>query len=779
MQTVVLDPPTEFLAAPFRRAAGVELVGPYQGSGYTTQRYVIVRGDGQVVQVSEVLFRIVSAIDGRAGPAELARRVGGETGENLAAGDVDALVRERLVPVGLIEAGADGHEQVSADRAQQQRPDHLLMLKFRLPVVPPTVTWAVAGLFSWLHRLAVVVPVLAAVVVLDLMVLFGGGVGGALAGAGDLVADPPLVLAVFGLFLAAGAFHEAGHVSACRYGGARPGAMGVGVYLVWPAFYSTVTDSYRLSRAGRLRTDLGGVYFNAIVIGVLAAAWWVTGSGWLLVVVALLHVETVRQFVPMIRLDGYYILSDLVGVPDLFSYLGPVLRSRLPGASPDPKLTRLRPGVRRTVELWVALVVPFLVLFLGGFLLAAPVVVPEMLAGAAGHLAAAAAGVRSGVTAEAVLGVVRAALLVLPVAGGALLVGLVARRLGAPLVRRLVETRAAGDRGVATLVGALLPVALIGALAVVGAVRLPAAARSVDPLGWGERQLTALGVLIGASGPVVGVGLGAVTAVLLWPMGRRIGLPFPVAGLAVVLAGAVPPLVVLQASADSAAPAAFWLLVAALLAGRGPAAARGAYLACALAVLTSPVAAVALAAFVAHAARSGQLGPRLRPAGRWVVVVAAATVAVCGGGTLVGLGGTLPDAVPGLVALAAVGGLLVLLTARSRRPLAPVGTGAAVLLVLALFPDTRTAALLLVGPVLAMLGAGLADRVLDRARPVRAGAVLAVTVLVLVAASGPLVKAAADTVAQPPTAVVGAGVADVLGIGGSSLRDAAAPPLRP
>src|SRR3712207_8247936 len=41
------------------------------------------------------------------------------------------------------------------------------------------------------------------------------------------------------------------------------------LYIVWPAFYSTVTDSYRLDRVGRLRTDLGGVYFNAVfMIGV-------------------------------------------------------------------------------------------------------------------------------------------------------------------------------------------------------------------------------------------------------------------------------------------------------------------------------------------------------------------------------------------------------------------------------------------------------------------------------------------------------------------------------
>jgi hypothetical protein len=114
--------------------------------------------------------------------------------------------------------------------------------------------------------------------------------------------------------------------------------MGFGLYLVWPALYSTVTDSYRLSRAGRLRTDLGGVYFNAVFIAGMNIAYLNTGSPWLLVAIVMLHFETVLQFLPMIRLDGYYILSDLVGVPDLFSFMGPVLSSMIRGrANPSPR----------------------------------------------------------------------------------------------------------------------------------------------------------------------------------------------------------------------------------------------------------------------------------------------------------------------------------------------------------------------------------------------------------------------------------------------------------
>ena len=32
---------------------------------------------------------------------------------------------------------------------------------------------------------------------------------------------------------------------------------------------------------------------------------------------------------PVIRLDGYYLVSDLTGVPDLFARIGPVLRGLL------------------------------------------------------------------------------------------------------------------------------------------------------------------------------------------------------------------------------------------------------------------------------------------------------------------------------------------------------------------------------------------------------------------------------------------------------------------
>jgi putative peptide zinc metalloprotease protein len=71
--------------------------------------------------------------------------------------------------------------------------------------------------------------------------------------------------------LLSGVFHEFGHAAALRYGGGKVRGMGWGLYLIYPAFYTDVTDSYRLGRWAKIRTDIGGVYFHLIfAVGLIA-----------------------------------------------------------------------------------------------------------------------------------------------------------------------------------------------------------------------------------------------------------------------------------------------------------------------------------------------------------------------------------------------------------------------------------------------------------------------------------------------------------------------------
>ena len=110
--------------------------------------------------------------------------------------------------------------------------------------------------------------------------------------------QPGLLLTVFALTIVSAGFHEFGHAAACRRGGATPGTMGFGLYIVFPAFYTDVSDSYRLDRRRRLWVDLGGLYFNTIFSVGAMALWVVTRWDALLLVVGLQVLQMLRQLTP-------------------------------------------------------------------------------------------------------------------------------------------------------------------------------------------------------------------------------------------------------------------------------------------------------------------------------------------------------------------------------------------------------------------------------------------------------------------------------------------------
>jgi putative peptide zinc metalloprotease protein len=215
----------------------------------------------------------------------------------------------------------------------------------------------------------VIVAVLAGLVALDIWLFLFHGVAQSLR---QVLYSPALLMMMLGLVVLSAAFHECGHATACAYGGARPGVMGAGLYIVWPAFYTDVTDAYRLGKGGRLRTDLGGVYFNVVFMLAVTGAYAATGYEPLLLIIPFMHLEILHQFLPFIRLDGYYIVSDLTGVPDMFSRIKPTLASLLPWKATSERVTELKGWVRGAVTAYVFTVVPLLLFMFGLMLINTP-----------------------------------------------------------------------------------------------------------------------------------------------------------------------------------------------------------------------------------------------------------------------------------------------------------------------------------------------------------------------------------------------------------------------
>lgn len=333
-----------------RRADGVVLLGEMVGSGYREPPALARRADGQVVALTPLLHLLLSTIDGERTVDEVAARASEADGRTITADNVRTLVDGRLRPSGLV-LGADG------EQPEQRRANPLLALRFKYAVTDPERTRRITGPFAALFAPVIVAAVLVAFAVVCWWVFWEKGLA---SGTFEAFDRPVLLLLVFAVTVFSAGFHEFGHAAAARRGGATPGAMGAGVYLVWPAFYTDVTDSYRLGRVGRLRTDLGGLYFNAIVAVVIAGLWWATGYDALLLVVATQILQMLRQLTPLVRFDGYHVLADLTGVPDLFHRIGPTLRGLLPWRWREGASSDLKPWARAVVSVWVLVVVPVL-----------------------------------------------------------------------------------------------------------------------------------------------------------------------------------------------------------------------------------------------------------------------------------------------------------------------------------------------------------------------------------------------------------------------------------
>lgn len=411
---------------PPRLADGVELIGEYEGSGYKEPPSLARRADGQVIQLTPLLFAVAEQADGRKDYAELANAVGAEIGRGVTADNVRFLVEERLAPLGLVTR-PDG-SQPEVDKA-----DPLLALKFRTAVIPARLANALAALFTPLFFWPVVVAVLAGLVAADAWLFFDHGIAQAVR---ESVYHPALFLALFGAIVASAAFHEIGHAAACRYGGATPGKMGCGLYLAWPAFYTDVTDAYRLGRRARLRTDLGGVYFNVVVILATVGAYLLTGFEPLLVLVVVQHIEIAHQLLPVVRLDGYYIVADLTGVPDLFNRIGPILRSLVPGRKPDERVTVLKRWVRFAVTAWVLLVVPLLLFQLLMLLMHLPRILGTAWDSGSKQWDTASAAFGDGDWLGGATGAVQLIVLALPIAGIVLMLVRLVQKLGTWTWRR-------------------------------------------------------------------------------------------------------------------------------------------------------------------------------------------------------------------------------------------------------------------------------------------------------------------------------------------------------
>ena len=160
-----------------------------------------------------------------------------------------------------------------------------------------------------------------------------------------------MAVGLFVFMLLSSFFHELGHASACKYFGVRHGGIGFGLYLNFPVLYTDVTEVWKLGRIQRCVVNMAGVYFQCYLLIGLLAAFLFTGNEILRYLILIINLGFLMTLNPFFKFDGYWIASDLLGVPNLRDRSKELLgywykRMRKLPITQEPYLLKIRPAAK-------------------------------------------------------------------------------------------------------------------------------------------------------------------------------------------------------------------------------------------------------------------------------------------------------------------------------------------------------------------------------------------------------------------------------------------------
>src|SRR6188474_2626964 len=117
--------------------------------------------------------------------------------------------------------------------------------------------------------------------------------------------------------------HEFGHGLSCKHFGGECHELGAMLLVFTPALYCNVSDSWMLpNKWARAAIGAAGMYVELFLASLATFLWWYSQPGLLnSICLSVMFICSVSTVVfngnPLLRFDGYYILMDLLEIPNL------------------------------------------------------------------------------------------------------------------------------------------------------------------------------------------------------------------------------------------------------------------------------------------------------------------------------------------------------------------------------------------------------------------------------------------------------------------------------
>lgn len=134
----------------------------------------------------------------------------------------------------------------------------------------------------------------------------------------SLYSIPLIVVVIFAVLT----IHEFAHGLTLKHFGGKVEEMGFILLYFIPAFYCNVSDAWMLKKRERIYVTLAGGYIQVFLWALATISWRIlapetVASRICLITIAVTGIQTLLNFNPLIRLDGYYLFSDYLEVPNL------------------------------------------------------------------------------------------------------------------------------------------------------------------------------------------------------------------------------------------------------------------------------------------------------------------------------------------------------------------------------------------------------------------------------------------------------------------------------
>ncbi|WP_094699523.1 hypothetical protein [Brevibacillus laterosporus] len=125
------------------------------------------------------------------------------------------------------------------------------------------------------------------------------------------------VVVAFVLFIISLFLHELGHIVAAFRYGIVPRDVGVGLYMLMPAFFVDLSELWQIPRSYRVVVNVAGVYFQLICFGILEVLLLLTNYQAIAIANVMILTNVLLNLNPLLRYDGFWILTDIMGIANL------------------------------------------------------------------------------------------------------------------------------------------------------------------------------------------------------------------------------------------------------------------------------------------------------------------------------------------------------------------------------------------------------------------------------------------------------------------------------